>query len=151
MDAKQELSKLYNSRFLSSATDIETFEEAIRNLMVIHDSSLISEMCKAFDDSTEDKEVMYGLVHAIESFEGEDYFVAIAKSVPYMIQNSKMWLKILHYGILNDDISRETYTKVLKSKVDKTILYQIINLLNDIKSEKPKLFTNSVNEILNSL
>ena len=128
----------------------EEFENAIANLMNLNDVNLVSEMCKAFDDNTKEREVMYGLVNAIEVFDDEEYFYQIIKAFPSMIKNAKSWLKTLHYGILNDAPSRQMYGNILTSKIEKSTVNRIIDLLNEIKQEKPK-FINQIDDILNQL
>lgn len=151
MDVKDELTKLYNSRFLRNTEEIEVFENAIQKIVELQDAKLISKMCRCFDDKCEDIEVMYGLVHAIEIFEGEEYFEQVIIATKDMLQTSKMWVRTIYYGILNDEPSRKIFINVLKNKVDNSNRTMVISLLEQIKDEKPKIFTDSVNEVISSI
>lgn len=151
MDVKDELTKLYNSRLLRNTEEIEVFENAIQKIVELQDSKLISKMCRCFDDKCEDIEVMYGLVHAIEIFEGEEYFEQVIIATKDMLQTAKMWVRTIYYGIFNDEPSRKIFINVLKNKVDNSNRTMVISLLEQIKDEKPKIFTDSVNEVISSM
>lgn len=151
MDVKDELIKLYNSRLLKTTEEIETFEGAIEKIVNLQDAKLISKLCRCFDDKCENVEVMYGLVHAIETFEGEEYFEQVIIATKDMVETAKMWVRTIYYGILNDEQSRKTLSNVLKNKVDNCNKNIVILLLEQIKNEKPEIFTDSVNEVLNSI
>lgn len=151
MDVKDELTKLYNSRLLRNTEEIEVFENAIQKIVELQDAKLISKMCRCFDDKCEDIEVMYGLVHAIEIFEGEEYFEQVIIATKDMLQTAKMWVRTIYYGILNDEPSRKIFINVLKNKVDNSNRTMVISLLEQIKDEKPKIFTDSVNEVISSI
>ncbi|WP_282141066.1 Imm30 family immunity protein [Cytobacillus oceanisediminis] len=66
MDIKSELKKIYTNRFLQSQKEISNFEGALRNLIGLGDTSVITDLCMGFDDDTEQYEIMFGLVHGIE-------------------------------------------------------------------------------------
>jgi hypothetical protein len=67
----------------------------------------ISNLCLGFDDETEHDEIMFGLVHAIESYDKtfglEKSLTKIAESFPVMLPQAKEWTKIIHKRILNQD------------------------------------------------
>lgn len=151
MDVKDELTRLYNSRLLKNEEEIEEFENAIEKIVQVQDVKLISKMCRCFDDKCENIEVMYDLVHAIEIFEGEEYFEQVIIATESMLKTAKMWVRIIYYGILNDEPSRKKFIDVLKNKVDSSNRTMVISLLEQIKDEKPKIFTDSVNEVISSI
>jgi hypothetical protein len=68
-------------------------------------------MLAVFTDECQHHEVMYGLVHLVESFENNKYFQALVQAVPSMRIHAPEWTNTLHYGILNDPASREAYKK----------------------------------------
>nr|WP_138224741.1 Imm30 family immunity protein [Paenibacillus algicola] len=96
---------------------------------------------------------MFGLVHGIEYLYKENmeeglYLIAIA--VPSVIDRAREWMEVLHYRILNHEQVRKVYGSVL-SKLDDNSKETIINLLWDIKSEDPDMFSNSVDEVLKAI
>ncbi|WP_152655075.1 Imm30 family immunity protein [Oceanobacillus sp. CFH 90083] len=153
MDVKSELNKIYTNRLLQSQEEIDAFEEALGNLIGLEDKSVITELCMGFDDDTEQYEVMFGLVHGIEHLYKEKieeglYLIAIA--VPSVIDRAREWMEVLHYRILNQEQVRKIYGSVL-SKLDDNSNEIIMNLLRDIKSEDPDMFSNSVDEVLKAI
>ena len=150
MDLNTEILKLKNNRLLRSKLEINNFESAIESITTLNNASLIKDLCTGFDDQTEDSEVMFGLIHAIEDFEGEEGIFEMAKAIPNMLPHAKEWAKILNYRILNHEPSRKIYAEVLK-KVDGLAKDTIIQILYEIKTEDPIRFEVTVNEVLSSL
>jgi len=150
VDIKIELNRLKQNRLLRDKNEFDNFEEAIENLAIVTDNWIIKELCEVFDDSTEDEEVMFGLIHLVEDFQGEEGLLETVKAIPNMIPNAKRWAKILNYRILNDDSSRMLYLKTLK-KLDKTTVKVIVDLLEEIKSEDPQQFRDFIDEILKNI
>lgn len=150
---KSELNKIYTNRLLQSQDEIDAFEEALGKLIGLGDKSVITDLCMGFDDDTEQYEIMFGIVHGIEHLYKEDmeeglYLIAVA--VPSVIDRAREWMEVLHYRILNHEQVRRIYGSVL-SKLDDKSKEIIINLLRDIKSEDPNMFSNSVDEVLKAI
>ena len=153
MEVDLELKKVYTNRLLQSQKEISSFEAALGNLIGLGDVSVITGLCLGFDDDTEQYEIMFGLIHGIEHLYKENieeglYLIAIA--VPSVIDRAREWMEVLHYRILNHEQVRKIYGSVL-SKLDDKSKEIIINLLKDIKSEDPNMFSNSVDEVLEAI
>lgn len=153
MDVKSALKIVYTNRLLQSQKEITEFEETLSNLIGLGDKSVITGLCMGFDDDTEQYEIMFGLVHGIEHLYKENieeglYLIALA--VPSVIDRAKEWMEVLHYRILNHEQVRRIYGSVL-SKLDDKSKEIIINLLRDIKSEDPNMFSDSVEEVFIAL
>ena len=85
-----------------------------------NDVSVITDLCLVLDDETEQFEVMFGLIHGIESLYKnniEEGLVCIAKAVPKMINSAKEWVEILHYRILNHPQVRLAYGKYFRNLI----------------------------------
>jgi hypothetical protein len=150
MDIAAEILRLQKSRLLRNSLEVRDFESAIENIVSLKDYSLIKDLCTGFDDKTENHEVMFGLVHVIEDFEGEEGLFEMVNAVPSMLSHAKEWATILNYRVLNHEPSRELYIQVLK-KVDVQVKNTFIQILKEIKTEDPARFEVSVNEILSAL
>jgi hypothetical protein len=150
MNIKDEIQKLQQNRLLKNVDEVHDFEEAIENILFLKDVRLVKDLCSGFDDQTNDDEVMFGLVHAIEDFEGEEGLLEMAKAIPDMLPHAKEWVTTIHYRILNHEPSRELYTKVL-TKVNLKTKAIIVGILKEIKDEDPERFENSVNQILSGI
>lgn len=154
LDILVELAELKNNRLLRDESEIKKFEIAIENILNLKNVNHIEILCQGFDDSTENDEVMFGLIHAIESYDNlvssEISLEVLAKSIPKMIPHAKEWLKILHKRILNHESSRDIYKKIIPTLNIDTQKY-IVSQLNSIKEKNPVRFEESVNSILDFL
>lgn len=153
MDIKTCLKKLHDNRLLENEIEIQEFEDSLSKILDHGDVSVISDLCLVFDDSTEQFEVMFGLVHGIESLYKnniEEGLTFVAKAVPKMINQAKEWVKVLHYRILNHSQVRLAYGRVL-SQLDSSIVVTIKNLLIEIKNEDPEMFSKAVDEVVSSM
>lgn len=150
MNIEIEVKKLEKNRLLKTDEEIKNFEEAIDNIVEINDINSVEYLCRGFDDYTEYPEIMYGLLHTIEDYEGIDALIQIAKITTIILPRAKSWVKRIHYGILNSNKDRILYIEALKS-VDKLTRENIIQLLVEIKLEDSKLFEVKINEILKEI
>lgn len=147
MDNKEIINQLYSSRKLSSNVDYELFDEALEKLdgnIVIDD---VYEICKVFYDSTNDDEVMFGIVHLIEQLRGEDYLDCIAKCTPNM-NEAHEWAMTLNKRIINSQEYFDKYIAVINN-LESHNKDNILNLLKDVKNDNPKKFSEKIDLILN--
>jgi hypothetical protein len=147
IDIEAELQRLKDNRLLRTDEEFGHFEGARDNLIGVTDPAIIPRLCEAFDDATEDHEVMFGLVHFVEHFDRKAYLLELAKAVPSMLPRAQEWAKILHYRILNTPDTRGMYNDVI-SQMDNETQQVIVDLLNQIKDEDLLLFQNHVEEVL---
>ena len=150
MDSKSEIKRLYSCRFLKNQSECEEFDDVLENLADCDDEKLIKELCIVFEDETQEEEVMFGLVHFIESFEMEKYLTEMPKALPKMVESAKEWAMLLNKRILNSDLCRSEYAKVLVG-MNHDIQLTVINLLNEIIADNPKKFESTANEVLSQL
>ena len=153
MDVLSELTELKNNRLLRDENEVEKFEKSIENILKMEDVNHIEILCQGFDDLTENDEVMFGLIHAIESYDqivsSDISLRVLANSIPKMLPHAKEWLKILHKRILNHEPSRNIYKEIIPT-LNIEIQKYIVAQLNSIKERNPDRFEESVNSILDS-
>ena len=150
MDYQSEVKRLYSCRFLKNQSECEEFDSVLENLADCDDEKLIKELCIVFEDETQEEEVMFGLVHFIEDFEMGKYLTEMPKALPKMVESAKEWAMLLNIRILNNDLYRSEYAKILVG-MNHDIKLTVINLLNEIISDDPKRFEGVANEILSEL
>ncbi|MDF2904203.1 MAG: hypothetical protein K0S25_1841 [Bacillus sp. (in: firmicutes)] len=150
MNLNEEIQKLQKNRLLRNVNEVHDFEEAIQNIISLQDVNLVKDLCSGFDDQTNEHEVMFGLIHAIEEFEGEQGLFEMAKAIPDMLPHAKEWATILHYRILNHAPSRQLYAKVL-TKINLRAKNIIVGILKEIKNEAPERFESNVNELFSNM
>lgn len=149
MDINLEVKKLQQSKMLRNSEEIHTFELAIQNILSMNDVKVIMDLCSGFDDQTENNEIMFGLVHAIESFDSEEGLLEMAKAIPSMLPHAREWAIILNYRVLNHEPSRKLYIKILLN-VDPEVRNCIISIIKEIKDEDPVRFEKVANEVLSN-
>lgn len=154
MEILFELTKLKNNRLLRDENEVEKFEKSIENILEMKDVSHIEVLCQGFDDLTENDEVMFGLIHAIESYDNivdsEASLKVLANSIPKMLPHAKEWLKILQKRILNHEPSLNIYKEIIPT-LNKDVQAYIISQLIVIKEKNTSKFEKSVNLILEYL
>jgi Immunity protein 30 len=146
------LKSLYKNRLMESETEIHDFELSLSKVLEYKEIRAIEGLCLAFDDDTNQFEIMFGLIHGIEGLyksEPEEGLKMIANSTPIIYDRAIEWVEILHYRILNHPQVRIIYSDVL-SKIEPNTSAQIKKLLIDIKNEDPDQFRDAVNEVINA-
>lgn len=124
----------------------EQFEDAITNLSKMATVDDIPILCVGFDDSTEEEEVMFGLLHLIESFQGEQAIELTIQGILKMTQYGKRWSKLIIKRILNNDSTKEKYRLVF-TELDSSSKNELVGLMNEIKSDYPEIFGQIINAI----
>jgi hypothetical protein len=154
LDIKTETQRLKDNRLLRTQQEMHEFEQSIINILSINDVQHIENLCLGFDDATENDEVMFGLIHAIESYDktfgSELPLKKLAESLNYMLPHAKEWAKTLHKRILNHDASSRVYAEII-SNVDLSIKSIVIEIVNEIKDKNPKKFETPVLVFLSNL
>lgn len=115
MNRSDAAKQLYNTRKLRSPEEVQRFEDALEILASINHPEVLSDLFLAFDDSTQQHEVMSGLVIAVERFPTRSYLYGLATHLPGMLSQAKEWVGILHYGILNSPETLTQYHNILQS------------------------------------
>ena len=145
---------LINNRLLRSNDEIDTFEAAREAIAERKNPKDISLLCQAFDDETEEYEVMFGLVHTIEMYDktstAEIATTEFVKAIPFMADKATEWLEVLLFRILNDDDSRLIFARVL-GETDSNIRSYILRVLGKIVNEDPEEFETKVDEVMKNM
>ncbi|MDQ0110676.1 Imm30 family immunity protein [Paenibacillus harenae] len=154
MDIISQTQILVNSRILRTENEVQQFENAIANILNLNDVDHIKNLCLGFDDATEHDEVMFSLIHAIESYDKtfgpEVPLQKLADSINGMLPHARGWVETLHKRILNHDLSRRVYAEVI-SNCDTGIKDTVLQLINGIKAKNPKKFEASVSEFFSNI
>lgn len=144
---KEILENLRNNRFLNNYTEIEIFEDNLEKLAETFTETDIIELCSVFDDKTNDSEVMFGVIHLLETLSSELAFENTIKGVVLMRKEAKEWSNIIIYRCLNDDYSVSMIKNVYKN-LDKDIIDSFEKQLLDIKLHDKEKFGHAIDEIL---
>jgi len=115
MNATQLIEILNANKFMRSDEEAMNFDLALAELALHPNREYLPALYLVLDDRCEQHEVMYGLIHFLESFEIKDQLQAFIDAIDRMIVNAKEWTMILLYGIINQDLSRNLYSEMLHS------------------------------------
>lgn len=146
MDKSIQIQQLINARKLSTNKEYVLFESALQALQVSITIDDIVEICKAFCDDTQDDEVMFGIVHLIEQFQGEEYLKRIAICTPDM-KDAHDWAMTLNKRIINSQKYFEKYIEII-SELEKEYKKKILKLLADVKNDNPKRFGEKIDTLI---
>lgn len=150
MNIQEETSKLTNNRLMQSNEQIALFEEAMTNIFDLQNIDHIRFLCLGFDDRTEQDDVMFGLIHAIEAYDGTFGIEPVTRefilSSPQFVQHANKWLEIILIRYLNDGIAKDALKKELK-KADKKSQEIIFEALKRIQAENAH-FSEAIKEVI---
>ena len=118
---------LWNNRLLKNSNEIAIFEENLIELTENFGEDDIIELCQILDDKTDDSEVMFGIIHLLETLSTKQAFINTVIGVVKMKSRSPEWAKIIIRRCLNDEYS----AKMLKE------IYAILD--DEIRIEFSKL------------
>jgi immunity protein 30 of polymorphic toxin system len=131
LDIHKLTQQLFDNRLMRDPSEVKRFEHARLALLGQEDSSLLHVLFGSLDDSTEQHDVMWGLIHDAESFEQATYLRELAIALPAMTQRAPEWRSILLQRVLNSPAAAALFKKTLqmlpagtKSK-DKKILSEM--------------------------
>lgn len=125
------ISVLQENKHLRSDAEVAAFDTALATLTQSPNEEDLCDLHSVFTDECQHHEVMYGLIHFLESFDMKKQLAAFIEAAPTMSIQAPEWTKIIHCRILNDDESRECFKRLYQSaspaakEVVKAVLSQI--------------------------
>ena len=146
--------QLVRSRLLQNEKQVQDFEQSIEKMISMNTSDCMKNLCLGLDDETENDEVMFGLVHTIESFDQElgleQSLTKLAEALPFMLPHAKEWAKTFQKRILNHAEARYVYATVI-SNTDNAAKDMVLSLMDEIKMKNPDQFAKKVDEFRSSI
>ncbi len=131
MITDQEYRKLKEASSFKNEEDVDFFETKVWEFVQNKESQNISILLDLFDDDTRHTNIMYALVHALESYEDEVYVAEILKHIGKMQKNAPFWLLGLFCSILNN----KSTLIILRKKIKKTNKKDLLKLFDLIEKE----------------
>ncbi len=145
MSKNRLLDVLQQNKHLRSKAEISAFESALAALAQSPQDEDLPALHRVFTDDCQNHEVMYGLIHFLESFDMKSQLAAFVEAVPAMRIEAPEWTRILHCRILNDDASRAFFKNLYQSasppakEAVKAVLLQIQAADTDFSSRVHQL------------
>jgi len=115
MSQNKVLDVLNRNRLLRHSEEIYAFENALNELAENQNSDYLEDLHLVLDDRCEQPDVMFGLIHLLESFELEEQLRAFVSIVSKLMITAPDWTQILHNRILNDEPACKLYKEILHS------------------------------------
>jgi hypothetical protein len=149
MKSRELINTLLNSRKLRSKEDVYSFDHALSAIGNDINDEDIQKLYEVFDDNAYYQEVMWGLVHYIESLDVERSMVGMFNSYDLLTERGIEWCKNIHYRIFNDNAATSIYSKIL-GRMNEELKEKWSIFLKDIVKEVPE-HRNKINQILISI
>lgn len=106
------------NRLMRSPDEVASFEQALTELAKNPASVDLPRLHLILDDACQQPEVMFGLVHFLESFELHEQLQAFIQVLPSLGKHAAEWTAILHSRIMNDAIARSAFEEKVRSLND---------------------------------
>ena len=108
--------RLQQNRLLQSPEEIAVFEETLSCLIEYPpENDYLPQLHLILDDRCQEPDIMFGLVHFLESFDVESQLKAFVTVLPQLIDSAPEWVKILHQRIINDESTYMIYQAILQN------------------------------------
>jgi hypothetical protein len=106
------------NRLMRSPQEVALFEQTLEQLAQNPDSADLSRLHLVLDDACAQPEVMFSLVHFLESFEVQVQVQAFVQVMPDLAGRATEWSEILRDRIMNDAIARVSFEEKMQWKVE---------------------------------
>jgi Immunity protein 30 len=132
LDHKPLIEVLEVNRLLRSPDEVALFEQTLEKLAQTSDPVDLSELHLILDDACEQPEVMFSLVHFLESFEVQKQIQAFIQIMPDLVKRAAEWTMILHSRIMKDESARSIFEAEMRSMKDQKQdeIYQLLLLIS---------------------
>ena len=110
--------------------DVQEFEKQVWDLAETKDPTILGKLMDLFDDRCDHPEVMYGLIHAIETYPDDIYVEGVLKKLPDGLKNYHEWYERLIYGILNSHNCRQLFRQHMHL-ADRNALLKLFDIMEE--------------------
>lgn len=118
------------NRLLRSPDEVVRFEQTIETLAKKPDPTDLPNLHLILDDACEQPEVMFSLVHFLESFDVHDQIQAFIQVMPDLVNRAAEWTSILYSRMMNDESAGLLFEERVRSMDDQkqSEIYQLLSL-----------------------
>lgn len=135
----QLLDELLRASRMLTSEEVAVFDRTVQVLSGLEFSSReLGFLFSIFADDTPHHEVMWGLLHLVETSDSEVLISALVQSAPYMRRLAPEWLETFICRLLNSDLHRDVliaYLKNMASTKGAAEVVFLIEALNDDASD----------------
>jgi hypothetical protein len=112
------IDNLQQNRLLRTREEVLAFDEALDALAAcpqLRVKDRLPDLVLVFDDATENHEVMFRILHCLETFDIKANLVALAEAGPIVHHQAPEWIKLLLGRILYDDDAWPEFKQIYPS------------------------------------
>ncbi|GCL39796.1 MULTISPECIES: Imm30 family immunity protein [Sphaerospermopsis] len=143
MNQNNLLEILKDNRLMQTEAQVTNFENALTAIAENPNENDLSAYHLILDDQCQQPEVMFSLIHFLESFDMEKQITAFIEVVPQLMITAPEWTRIIHNRILNDESACQVYQNLLHSANLKTphFLYHLLeeSIINKLQVKESVL------------
>ena len=113
MRSSQEISKALNELGTVSGLNAHLFDELVQEAALDENECTIKALLESFDDKCPYDELMFSVIHAIESRDRLSYLNCLLNTLAETRNRAPKWSRILHTRIMNSPVVFELYLNLL--------------------------------------
>lgn len=138
MSQNQQIEILEANRLMRSPEEAIAFEQALVELAKSPDPANLPELHLILDDACQQPEVMFSLIHFLESFDLQEQLQAFIDVLPNLVKSAVEWTAILHTRIANDPNAQNAFKEILKSmnSQKRDDIHRLLSLVSARKSSE---------------
>lgn len=125
------ISTLKANKLMRSKEEVLAFDEALNELAKNTHGVDLEKLHLVLDDNCLQQEVMWGLVHVLESFDAREQLQTLLNVIERLIISAPEWAEIIHCRIYNDEATRVLYQEMLET-VDLSTRQIVTRILEEI-------------------
>jgi hypothetical protein len=133
------LAILQENCLMQTAEQVAQFENALVEIANHPDEQNLAAYHLIVDDGCEQPEIMFSLIHFLESFDMQKQIAAFISVVPQLMINAPEWTRIIHNRILNDEAACQVYQNLLHSANLTTPHFLEESIVNQLKIKDSSL------------
>jgi hypothetical protein len=103
------------NHLLLSPDEVAAFEHALAELTQNPNPDDLPKLHLTLNDACQQPEVMFSLVHFLESFDLQEQLQAFIQVLPDLVKRAAEWTTILHTRIMNDAIAQAAFEELVRS------------------------------------
>ena len=112
-----EIYKRYNN-----SKELNEFEKSINFILTNLQLDSIAVLINYLDDNCESIDMMYSIIHAVESFDDEQYVINILKSLEVLIKKSPIWCECIFNRLFNSNNTLKLFRIYMHFALKKSLL-----------------------------
>ncbi|BDA68917.1 unknown protein [Rivularia sp. IAM M-261] len=109
------ISTLKANKLMRSREEVLAFDDALNQLAKNTHGVDLEKLHLILDDNCLQQEVMWGLVHVLESFDAREQLQALLNVIQKLVISAPEWTEVIHYRIFNDEPTRVLYQEMLET------------------------------------